>query len=124
MALEMLGALIPLAMFGGMFLIWFVVMAAVYVYLALCISAIAKKTGTEPKWLAWVPIANIWLLLECGGMSGWWLLGLFVPLLNIVVMIMMWWKVCEALGKPGALSLLFFVPIANIILPGYLAWSK
>jgi uncharacterized membrane protein YhaH (DUF805 family) len=44
--------------------------------------------------------------------------------LNIVVVIMAMWKVCEARGKPGWLSLLFLIPVVNFIIPGYLAWSK
>jgi hypothetical protein len=121
MALE---ALIPLLMFGGLAVFWLVVVGGMYVYMGLTFSAIARKTRTEPTWLAWIPVANIYLLLKCAQMSPWWILAFFVPLLNAVAMIMAFWKVCERLHKPGALSLLLLVPLANIILLGYLAWSK
>ena len=122
-----LDALIPLLFGGFALVIWLILAAffvAMYVYMGITLSTIAKKTKTEPTWLAWIPIANLYLLIKVGGLSPWWMLGFIVPLLNTVVMIMVWWKVCEARGKPGALALLFLVPVANIILPGYLAWSK
>ena len=49
---------------------------------------------------------------------------MLIPLVNIVVGIMMWVKICVARGKSGWLVLLFIVPIANIILIPYLAFSE
>ena len=61
-----------------------------YIFFAYCIYVIAKKLGTENAWLAFVPVFNFILILRIAGMSGWWILGLLVPLLNIYVVIKAW----------------------------------
>lgn len=43
---------IPSALFG----------IAVYVILAICLSGIAKRRGIQNAWLAWIPIARVWIL--------------------------------------------------------------
>jgi hypothetical protein len=45
---------------------------AIYVWLALCLHIIAKKTNTPRPWLAWIPIANIYLMCKVAGKPGWW----------------------------------------------------
>ena len=45
---------------------------ALYVWFALCLYFIAKKTGTPNPWLAWIPIANIYLMCKVAGKPGWW----------------------------------------------------
>ena len=44
------------AAMGAVFLVMFVVAAAFYIYLALALQTIAKKTNTENAWWAWIPI--------------------------------------------------------------------
>lgn len=61
-----------------------------YIFFAYCIYVIAKKLGAESAWLAFVPVFNFVLILRIAGMSGWWILGLLVPLLNIYVVIKAW----------------------------------
>lgn len=42
----------------------------VYVWVALCLHIIANKTNTPNAWLAWIPIANIYLMCKVTGRSG------------------------------------------------------
>ncbi len=100
----------------------FIVLA--YVYFSLCLYFIAKKTQTRHAWLAWVPLVNIFLMCSIGKIRFWWLLLLLVPLVNIVIMFFMWYKIIKARGKPGWLVLLLVVPLVNYIVMGYLAFSK
>ena len=42
----------------------------VYFWLALCLYMIANKTKTPDTWLAWIPIADIYLMCKIVGRSG------------------------------------------------------
>ena len=108
---------------GGMFSAFLVVGVAVYVYMALALQTIARKTNTKNDWLAWIPIANMALLLEIARKPLWWLLLLVIPLVNVVISIVVWVAVAEARGKPSWWGLLMIVPGVNLIVPGYLAWA-
>jgi hypothetical protein len=106
-------------------LIWaaWIINIAIYVYLAICLQTIAHKTGTEHGWLAWIPIANAYLMCKIAGRPWWWLLLFFIPIVNIVLMVIVWMGIAEARDKKGWLGILMIVPIANLVVPGYLAFS-
>ncbi len=97
---------------------------AFYIYFAYSLMTIAKKTNTGSAWMAWVPIVNIFLMLMIAKKPMWWFLLLLIPLVNIVISIIVWMKIAQAVGKPDWLGILMIVPIANIIIPGYLAFSS
>jgi hypothetical protein len=96
---------------------------AVYVYFALALQTIATKTRTENSWLAWIPIANIVLMLNVARKPIWWILLFLIPLVNIVMAVIVWMAVAEARNKPNWWGILTIVPLVNLIVPGYLAWS-
>jgi len=96
----------------------------IYAYIAFSLQTIATKTNTENGWLAWIPIANVYLMCKIAGKPGWWLLLFLIPLVSIVVMIIVWMGIAEARNKASWLGILMIVPIANLILPGYLAFSE
>ncbi len=102
----------------------FLLFVAFYAYFAVAIQTMAKKTGTKNDWMAWVPILNIYLLLKIAGKPGWWLILMLIPLVNIIVMIMMWMAVAEKMKKPSWLGILMIIPLANLIIPGYLAFAS
>ena len=97
--------------------------AAMYIYVALALQTIATKTATPNGWLAWIPIVNIFLMLQVAKKPMWWFILFLIPLVNIIFMIMVWMAVAEARGKPNWWGILMIVPMANIVVPGYLAWS-
>jgi len=72
-------------MFGTTFLLFF---AVFYVYTALALMTIATKTNTKDGWLAWIPIANIILMLNIAKKPIWWIILFLVPLVNIVMIIL------------------------------------
>ncbi|MBI1941575.1 MAG: hypothetical protein HYS33_08730, partial [Acidobacteria bacterium] len=55
---------VPTAFLGAMLGIMLLVFAVFYVYSSLALQTIAKKTNTENAWLAWIPIANVILMLN------------------------------------------------------------
>ena len=76
------------AMAGGTFIFFLLVVVAVYVYTALAVQTIAEKTNTENPWLAWIPIANIILLLNIANKPIWWIVLFLIPLVNIIPIIL------------------------------------
>src|SRR5689334_7292483 len=116
----------PMAAAGlgiGLIMVFFVIGAAAYVYMSLALQTIADKTKTQHSWLAWIPIANLVLMLNVAKKPLWWFILFLVPLVNIVIAIMVWMAVAEARGKPTWWGILTIVPIVNLIVPGVLAWS-
>ena len=107
---------------GGSF-VSFLLFIALYAYFAVAIQTMAKKTGTKNDWMAWVPILNMYLLLKIGGKPGWWLILMLIPIVNIVIMIMMWMAAAEKMKKPSWIGILIIVPFVNFIVPGYLAFA-
>jgi len=111
---------ILLALFTG---IWLVIVIAAYVWMALCLQIIARKTNTPNTWLAWIPIANIYLMCKVAGKPGWWTVLFFIPIANIVFAILVWMNIAEARNQPGWLGILTIIPIGNFVIPGILAFS-
>jgi len=108
---------------GAFMMVFFLFFAAIYVYMALALSTIAKKTNTPNAWWGWVPILNILLMLNVAKKPIWWIILLFIPLVNIVIGILVWMAIAEARGKPNWWGILIIVPLVGIIVPGYLAWA-
>lgn len=119
-------------MFGAFIAAFLVVGIIMYVISAFALMKIAQKTNTENAWLAWIPIANIFLMVFMAKKEWWWaliiLLAGIVPIIgsivSIGVLIYVWWLICEKLNKPGVLSLLLLIPVVNLIFFLYLAFSK
>jgi len=97
---------------------------ATYLWLALCLYLISNKTKTPDAWLAWIPIANIYLMCKIAGRSGWWAILFFIPLLNVIILAVIWMGIAKARNQESWLGILMIVPIANLIIPGVLAFSE
>lgn len=117
------GEAAAIAAMGAVMLFAVVIGLAVYVYYSLALQTIAKKTNTENAWLAWIPIVNIILMLNIAQKPLWWIILCLIPLVNIVIMIIVWMAIAEARNKPSWWGILLIVPLVNIIVPGYLAWA-
>ena len=58
-----------------------IAVAALYVWTALALSAVFRKSGEE-GWKAWVPVLNVIVLLQLGSLSPWLVLLGLVPILG------------------------------------------
>ena len=76
--------------------IWF--FTAIAIFYAVCHWMIYAKAG-KPGWAAIVPIYNYIVLLDIVGKPWWWILLLFIPLVNIVVAIMVVNELSKSFGK-------------------------
>jgi hypothetical protein len=100
---------------GGLFV--------VYLFVCYCLKLICQKTGHEPGILIWLPILQMLPLFRAAGMPGWWLLGLFVPVVNLVVQIVWCFKIVRARGKSVWAAIGLLLPVTNLASLLYLAFS-
>ncbi len=105
-------------------LVLLVISLTFYVFFCFCCKRICEKCGKDPGVLIWIPIVNLVPLLELAGLPVWMIILFFIPLVNIVMGVLMWAKICVARGKSGWLVVLMFVPIANLVFIPYLAFSE
>ena len=119
------------AFFIAYFAIMMLLSLVVYVYSALALMAIAKKTKTPNGWLAFIPIANVYLLTQMAGVSGLWTLIVLAPIVPIIgglamIIVSIWlmWTIAEKINFPGWTSLLLLIPMVNLVMLGIWAWSK
>ena len=120
-----------LAALTAMALVFLLIFLAVYIYSALALMAIAKKTKTPNGWLAWIPIANIFLIIQIAKQPWWHIFALllyFIPAVGglafLVVSAFWWWKVAESIKRVGWQGILMVIPIVNLIMIGVFAWGK
>ncbi len=114
----------PFAALSGALLAFVVLLGlGFYIYIALALQTIATKTGTANEWLAWIPIANIFLMLSVAKKPMWWFILFLIPLVGAVMSIIVWMAIAEARGKPNWWGILLIVPLVNFVVPGYLAWA-
>ena len=94
------------AVFGA--LISLLLSAGLYVWVALALSAVFRKSGVE-AWKAWVPILNTVVVLQLAGLSPWLVVLAFVPVVNIaflVVWVIALYRVNVAFGFGAGMTVL------------------
>jgi type IV pilus assembly protein PilM len=113
-------------LFGG---IAIAIFFGIYLFYCYSFYRIGKKFEIGSFWQYCVPLYNMILICRCGGVSGWNVIGLFIPLLNIYCMIHIWGSVAQRLGKSywlyGIVTWLAFITVIilafdNSVPEGYL----
>jgi hypothetical protein len=95
-----------LAIFLAITFIFSLVFTLVY---WVCMWLIFEKAG-KPGWTTIIPIVNVIMWLRVCGKSGWWLLALLIPGVNVLVALWLWFSMAESFGKGAlfGLGLIFF----------------
>jgi hypothetical protein len=137
---------------AGMSIVSSIVSLLFYVFTAVMLYLIANKTGTSLPWLAFIPIANIFLMVQIAKKPIWWLALLFLPIITpiiallaivdptggiivavltgavILVCVAAWLLVSigisSARGKSVIWGILLFIPCTSPIALAYLGLSK
>ena len=60
----------------------------------------------QPGWAAIIPIYNIYVLTKIIGRPWWWLLLLFIPIVNLIISIIMAVDLAQSFGKSAAYGVL------------------
>ena len=116
-----------LGMGMGIFLLVFL---PLYIYSAVTLMIIAKRTKTDDAWMAWIPFLNIYLMAKVGRVPLWSLALfalMFLPVVGSLaisgMMVWYWWMIAERMNRPGWWGVLMLVPVLNLVLMGILAWG-
>lgn len=96
---------------------------AAYLFLCYCLKLICQKTGNPPGFLIWLPVFQMIPLLRAASMSGWWFLGLFVPVINLIIQIVWCFKIVQARGKSVLAAIGLLLPVTHLVALLYLAFS-
>ena len=83
---------------GGLGFGYYLFLLLVSVFSIVCLWKVFVKAG-KPGWAAIIPIYNIITELEIIGRPWWWLLLLFIPLVNIVIGIIVIFDLAKVFGK-------------------------
>ena len=81
---------------------------------------IYEKAG-KPGWAAIIPIYNIYVMTKIIGRPWWWLLLLFIPIVNLIVTIIMAIDLAKSFGKDAAygILLLWLFSIIGYLILGF-----
>ncbi len=96
---------------------------ALHLLFSLVLASICRNAGVDKAALIWVPVLQLIPLFKAAQMSPWWFLGLFVPLLNVVAIVMWSFGIAKACGKSAVVALLLLLPGVNLLALLYLAFS-
>jgi len=86
--------------------IWIVLSAVMATSILVVIAQwrVYEKAG-QPGWAVLIPFFNFYILLKIVGKPAWWLLWIFVPLVNVVVEIWVTNLLSKSFGKDEAFTL-------------------
>ena len=89
-------------------------------WLAIVIVVIAgiwktfEKAG-QPGWAAIIPIYNLYIMLKIAGKSGWWLLAFLIPILNIIMIFVVYIEIAKRFGQSTGFGI-------GLALLGFIFW--
>ncbi len=86
---------------GGTF--WIIFLGVMLVVLA-GIWKTFEKAG-KPGWASLVPIYNVVVMLDIAGKPWWWLLLMFIPVVNLIVAVIVSIAIAERFGKGAGFGL-------------------
>jgi hypothetical protein len=114
---------------AGINVVSLIIQVALYVFIAFCTQTFLKKLDYENSWLAYIPIANTYALLEAGEQENpilWTVLACIpcVGLVSLIKLIPAYINICERLGKPPAILWTFLLcGLGGLIVPIVLAFT-
>ena len=93
----------------------------------ILLYALAARMDHPLPWLAIIPVANLWLELDLGGLPWWVLLVLLIPFagpyLLMIGVAMSGVSIASQLGKPPLAGALLAVPPLNLLVLAWFAFS-
>ena len=106
--------------------------AAIYIYHALAWIEISKKFKYKKSWLAWIPFANLSMILQLGEFHWAWIFLILIPFVGwialFVLLVISLWRIFEKRKYPGWFSLSLVIPkvggILYLVAIGFVAWKN
>ena len=98
--------------------------AVVYISLSVCFWLICRKTHIAPGPLVWVPFLQLIPLLRAANIPRIWFFAYFIPLINVIPIIMLSIKIVRSRGKSPWVAFLLIMPPTTVFAFLYLAFSR
>lgn len=89
----------------GIFMLVFLV---IVILIIVSVWKVYTKAG-KPGWASIIPIYNVVVLLEITKKPVWWVILMFIPIVNIVVGIMIYYALAQSFGKGTGFTIGLFV---------------
>jgi hypothetical protein len=100
------------------------IVGSVYIFVSVCFWSICRKTHIAPGPLVWVPFLQLIPLLRAANMPRVWFFVYFVPVLNIIAVIMLSINIVKTRGKSPWVAFLLILPPTSLFAFLYLALSR
>lgn len=96
-----------------------------HILIAVAVFVIAFKSEHPLCWLAFIPIANLWLMIDMAD-APIWLLAVAILVWPVApfVYIWLWMRISENTNKPSWLGLLMIFPFVNVATAMYMAFYE
>ena len=93
------------------------VLIASYIFSVLVFWPLFVK-ASKPGWASLVPFYNAYIFVKIAGKPGWWLVLFFLPLVNLVIMMLTNYAFAKSFGQSKAFcwGTVFLTPIFLLIL--------
>lgn len=97
---------------------WFAYGAiAVYIAVAIGLTMLAARLGMRGGWMAWVPVANLYLLCRMARSSPALIFPALMPVAGLAVIAYLGARVARRMGMSAAIGVLWGVPYAGALVP-------
>ncbi|MDX1429464.1 MAG: DUF5684 domain-containing protein [Rhodothermales bacterium] len=82
----------------GIGLFGFTLILAIVLVTIAAVWRVYEKAG-QPGWAALIPVYNMYVILNIVGRPAWWLILLFVPIINVVIWVIVYADLAKSFGK-------------------------
>lgn len=112
---------------AAILIVYFIVIAvitiALYIYMGVVLSKLAKQLNFPKPWWAWVPLLNLYLMVKLADLPGWTVILMLIPFVSIFFPVYLFAKIGEKRGFHPWLGAAVILPVVGIFVPAYLAYA-
>ena len=101
---------------------WFA-FGLIHFVMAIALWKMAERTKEESAWFAIVPLLNVMLFLKLAQKPAWWVVLFFLPIVNLIALVVATMSLCERFEVNKWWGLLAIISPANLLLYLYLAFG-
>ena len=103
----------------GVLAVFVILYLAIIIFMIASLWKIFSKAG-QPGWACIVPIYNVIVLLNVAGKPWWWILLMCIPIVNFVILIMVYHGISVNFGKDAGFTVgLILLPFIFIPILGF-----
>jgi hypothetical protein len=81
-----------------------IISLAIVVFLIISFWKVFSKAG-QPGWAIFIPIYNAYVMCKVAGKPGWWVILMFIPIVNFVIAILVALGVAQQFGKGAGFAI-------------------